>query len=419
MEGQHLNVVFLGHVDAGKSSLCGTILVDTKRVDPRALSQVEKEAEETAGKSWGRAFLFDTDPEERKRGKTIEVGREVFEWSGKRWTILDAPGHRNYVPNAIEGIVSADVCVLVISARKGEFEAGISEEGQTLEHLTLVKAFGVPRLVVFVNKMDSVEWDKNRYKEIVSETKKHLVCRGFATNKVSFVPGSGFSSENVSKRFENSWWVGPCFLDVLSSISLERKKSESTRFSVMSVQKEGGRYLVFGKVERGRVCEGTCLFLCPGEKEVQVHTVSTDFCQDVPFADVGENATLLVSAPEEMRQGDFLCSLDSVIKKNSKFLCLVHVLEHAPLFCPGTECVMQLFFGKHECCVEKVLGVKQGEKFVKSLLVKKGCVGKVVISTREKILVEPFERFPKLGRFVIRDKSKTLAIGKVLAVSKE
>lgn len=419
MEGQHMNVVFLGHVDAGKSSLCGTILVDTKRVDPRALSQVEREAEESAGKSWGRAFLLDTDPEERRRGKTIEVGREVFEWAGKRWTILDAPGHRNYVPNAIEGIVNADVCVLVISARKGEFEAGVSEEGQTLEHLTLVKAFGVPRLIVFVNKMDSVDWDKERYTEIVKETKRHLVTRGFAMNKISFVPGSGFSSENISTKFENSWWDGPCLFDIFSSLSIERKKSLETRFSVMSVQKEGGKLAVFGRVERGTINKNSSLFLCPGEKEVQISSLSTDFCRDVPFAGAGENATLCVSGTDEIRQGDFLCSADSIIPKNSKFLCLVHVLEQTPLFCPGTECVMQLFFGKHECCVEKVVGIKQGEKFVKSLLVKKGSVGKVVITTREQVLVEPFERFPKLGRFVIRDKSKTLAIGKVLAVSKQ
>nr|WQM87078.1 conserved putative translation elongation factor 1-alpha [Marseillevirus cajuinensis] len=419
MEGQHMNVVFLGHVDAGKSSLCGTILVDTKRVDPRALSQVEREAEESAGKSWGRAFLLDTDPEERRRGKTIEVGREVFEWAGKRWTILDAPGHRNYVPNAIEGIVNADVCVLVISARKGEFEAGVSEEGQTLEHLTLVKAFGVPRLIVFVNKMDSVEWDKERYTEIVKETKRHLVARGFAMNKISFVPGSGFSSENISTKFENSWWDGPCLFDIFSSLSFERKKSSETRFSVMSVQKEGGKLSVFGRVERGIINKNSSLFLCPGEKEVQVSSLHTDFCRDVSFAEAGENATLCVSGTDEIRQGDFLCSADSIIPKNSKFLCLVHVLEQSPLFCPGTECVMQLFFGKHECCVEKVVGIKQGEKFVKSLLVKKGSVGKVIITTREQVLVEPFERFPKLGRFVIRDKSKTLAIGKVLAVSKQ
>ncbi|BAU80076.1 conserved putative translation elongation factor 1-alpha [Tokyovirus A1] len=419
MEGQHMSIVFLGHVDAGKSSLCGTILVDTKRVDPRALSQVEREAEESAGKSWGRAFLFDTDPEERRRGKTIEVGREVFEWSGKRWTILDAPGHRNYVPNAIEGIVGADICVLVISARKGEFEAGLSEEGQTLEHLTLVKAFGVPRLVVFINKMDSVGWDQKRYNEIVRETKKRLVERGFTPINVAFVPGSGFSSENVSAKFENSWWEGQCLLDVLSSVSLERKKSSETRFSVMSVQKEGGKYSVFGRVERGVVGKGSNFFLCPGEREVQILSINTDFCQEVPFVEVGENATLCISGVDEIRQGDFLCSSGSIIQKNSKLLCLVHVLGPSPLFCPGTECVMQLFFGKHECCVEKVLGVKQGEKFMKSLLVKKGNVGKVVITTKDQILVEPFEKFPKLGRFVIRDRSKTLAIGKVVAVSKK
>merc|ERR1712238_46300 len=150
---EHLNLVFIGHVDAGKSTLSGSILYITENVDKRTIERYEKEAKERNRESWFLAFIMDTNEEERAKGKTVEVGRAHFETDAKRYTILDAPGHKNYVPNMIMGASQADVGVLVISARKGEFETGFDRGGQTRKHAMLAKTLGVSYMVVVINKM--------------------------------------------------------------------------------------------------------------------------------------------------------------------------------------------------------------------------------------------------------------------------
>ncbi|AHC54765.1 elongation factor Tu [Tunisvirus fontaine2] len=390
---------------------------DTGRVEngrQRKILQVEKEAEESAGRGWGKAFLLDTDPEERRRGKTVEFAREPFSWNGKNFTILDAPGHRNYIPNAIEGLANADVCVLVVSARKGEFEAGMSSkedgEGQTREHALLAKAFGVSFLIVFVNKMDQICWDRERYEMIKTETNKFLQKIGFLPRNVLFLPGSGLSSQNITTHHRIGWWDGPCLLQVLTE--LESKKnadSPSTRISVMSSL---GKGQVFGKVERGKVRLGQELVLCPTNKHVQISGLFTDFSQEKEEAEAGENVFLSFSCDETPKQGDFLCSPEFPIQKCEKMLAMVQVFETNPLFCPGTECVMQLHMSKYDCSVEKIISLASNVRKNRPLLVRKGEIAKVVLNVQA--LAEPFEDFPKLGRFVLRDKGKTLAIGKVL-----
>merc|ERR1711957_724366 len=167
----HMNVVFIGHVDAGKSTTCGNILFLCGCVDDRQVEKYQKEAKDKNRESWFLAYIMDTNEEEKAKGKTVEVGRATFATENKRFTILDAPGHKSYVPNMIAGASQADVGVLIISARKGEFETGFERGGQTREHATLAKTLGIDRLIIGINKMDdpSVKWDKGRYDEIVKK----------------------------------------------------------------------------------------------------------------------------------------------------------------------------------------------------------------------------------------------------------
>ncbi|KAI0494519.1 hypothetical protein KFK09_024657 [Dendrobium nobile] len=193
---RHLNVVFIGHVDAGKSTTGGQLLLLSGQVDDRTIQKYEKEAKEKNRESWYMAYIMDTNEEERIKGKTVEVGRAHFETENTRFTILDAPGHKSYVPNMISGASQADVGVLVISARKGEFETGYEKGGQTREHVQLAKTLGVSKLVVVVNKMDepTVNWAKERYDEI-------------ETKMIPFLKSSGYNARKVC-----SWWDGPVFL---------------------------------------------------------------------------------------------------------------------------------------------------------------------------------------------------------------
>ena len=208
----HLNLVFIGHVDAGKSTLSGNILYLTGNVDQRTVERYEREAKEKNRESWFLAFIMDTNEEERAKGKTVEVGRAHLTTENKRFTILDAPGHKSYVPNMIQGAAQADVGILVISARRGEFETGFERGGQTREHALLAKTLGVRYLVVVINKMDdpTVEWAKERFDECCTKLKPFLKQCGFRPkHEVRFIPISGLTGDNVLNEVPAdrcSWW---------------------------------------------------------------------------------------------------------------------------------------------------------------------------------------------------------------------
>jgi peptide chain release factor subunit 3 len=197
---KHVNVVFIGHVDAGKSTLCGQIMWLSGNIDDRTLQKYEDDAKAQNRESWKFAYAMDTNEEERAKGKTVEVGRSFFATENKRFTVLDAPGHKNFVPHMIGGASQADVGVLVIAARKGEFETGFEKGGQTREHITLAKTAGVKQLVVVINKMDdkTVEWSEERYNECVDKLTPFMKSSGFRPKKDCYwLPISALSGINV------------------------------------------------------------------------------------------------------------------------------------------------------------------------------------------------------------------------------
>ncbi|KIJ36306.1 hypothetical protein M422DRAFT_261257 [Sphaerobolus stellatus SS14] len=198
---EHLNIVFIGHVDSGKSTMGGHLLYLTGMVDKRTLEKYEQEARE-----------LDSTTQERSKGKTVEVGRAYFETKQRRYTILDAPGHKSYVPSMIGGAAQADIGILVISARKGEFETGFEKAGQTREHIMLVKTVGISKVIVAVNKMDdpTVKWDNARYEEIKDKLIPFLRAAGFDPVKdVYFVPVSAYTGQNLKDCItttQGKWW---------------------------------------------------------------------------------------------------------------------------------------------------------------------------------------------------------------------
>ena len=195
-------------------------------VDPRTIEKYKKEAKDKNRDSWWLAYVMDVNDDEKAKGKTVEVGRAAFETPSKQWTIFDAPGHKNYVPNMIQGAAAADFGGLVISARKGEFEAGFEKDGQTREHVQLAKSLGVQKLVIIVNKMDegTVKWNQARWDEIVSGITPFLLATGYSEKDVVFVPISGLTGQNIDKPLESSvcdWYKGPCLLEVLDQLPIE------------------------------------------------------------------------------------------------------------------------------------------------------------------------------------------------------
>jgi peptide chain release factor subunit 3 len=204
------SLVFIGHVDAGKSTISGQIMYLMGCVDERTIEKYKKDAKDKGRDSWWLAYCMDVGEEEKAKGKTVEVGRATFNTPSKQFTVFDAPGHKNYVPNMISGASQADVAVLVISARKGEFETGFEKGGQTREHALLAKTLGVRYLVVVVNKMDdpTVNWDVARYEECVSKLKPFLKSCGYAIKRdVRFLPISGINGENILREVENDSYL--------------------------------------------------------------------------------------------------------------------------------------------------------------------------------------------------------------------
>lgn len=191
------SMVFIGHVDAGKSTICGNLMYMMGVVDARTIEKYKAEAKDKGRDSWWLAYVMDVSDDEKAKGKTVEVGRAQFDTKSKKFTIFDAPGHKNYVPNMIMGAALADVGGLVISARKGEFEAGFEKDGQTREHCQLAKSLGVQKLVVIVNKMDDAKWSKERYDEIVNGLTPFLMKTGYTAQDVIFVPIAGLTGDNI------------------------------------------------------------------------------------------------------------------------------------------------------------------------------------------------------------------------------
>ena len=190
----------------------GNLLFITGMVDKRTMEKYEREAKEAGRDSWYLSWALDSTPQERAKGKTVEVGRAYFETDSRRYTILDAPGHKTFVPSMISGAAQADVAILVISARKGEFETGFEKGGQTREHIMLVKTAGVSKVVVVINKMDepTVEWSKARFDEIKDKLTPFVKAAGFnIKTDVKFIPVSAYTGANLKDRIKKetcSWW---------------------------------------------------------------------------------------------------------------------------------------------------------------------------------------------------------------------
>ena len=260
---EHVNLIFIGHVDAGKSTLGGSILYATGMVDERTMEKYKREAKEAGRETWYLSWALDLTKEERSKGKTVEVGRGFFETDKRRYTILDAPGHKTFVPNMIAGASQADVGILVISARKGEYETGFEKGGQTREHAILAKTQGVNKLIVVVNKMDdpTVEWSQERYKECTDKLLSFLSRQvGYSKNDVTFMPISAQTTVGIKDRVPKDlapWYDGPSLLECLDDFkTLERKVKAPFMMPINAKYKDMGT-LIEGKIEAGQIKKGT------------------------------------------------------------------------------------------------------------------------------------------------------------------
>eukprot|EP00494_Astrolonche_serrata_P030682 UN30950 len=295
---------------------------------------------------------MDTSEEERAKGKTVECGRAHFETELKRFTILDAPGHKNYVPHMISGAAQADVACLVISARTGEFEAGFNRGGQTREHSKLAHTLGIKRLVIVVNKMDCTKpaWSEKRWKEILTLLEQFLKTVGYSWKKVKCVPVSGQLGLNISEKLDKKlcpWYKGDCLLNTLDSLNkIKRDKKSPLRIPVMDRYKDMGCIMAIGKVESNKILVGDRLRCMPDGKIAEVHKLMVDDV-NVKMASTGENVVVGLKGitEEQCVGGSVLCDTDEPCPRATEIqveLHLLELLEHKPLFTVGYAAVLHI-----------------------------------------------------------------------------
>ena len=319
---QPCSLVFIGHVDAGKSTISGNLMLAMGVIDKRTVDKYKEEAKSKNRESWWLAYVMDENEEEKAKGKTVEIGRANFDTPKKRWTIFDAPGHKNYVPNMIMGAALADYGALVISAKKGEFEAGFDGDGQTREHVQLAKSLGIYKLVIVVNKMDepTVKWSQDRYNEIVNALKPFLAQSGYDPERdCTFIPVSGLQGENIDKVVESkvcNWYKdGRYFLQILDELPVPpRDENGPLRVPVLDKMLDRGT-VVFGKVESGTIRLGDALRLMPSGIACQVQTIYNGKEECVRYAKPGENVKLRLNIENEERvnKGDVICPRENQI----------------------------------------------------------------------------------------------------------
>jgi peptide chain release factor subunit 3 len=424
---EHVNVVFIGHVDAGKSTIGGQIMNLTGMVDKRTLEKYEREAKEKSRETWYLSWALDTNEEEREKGKTVEVGRAYFETERKHFTILDAPGHKSFVPNMIIAAAQADLAVLVISARKGEFEAGFDRGGQTREHAILAKTPSVKHLVVLVNKMDdpTVEWSEARYNECRDKIMSYLRKLGFNPLKdLTFMPCSGLTGLGLKDPLDEKlypWYQGDAFIPFIDKLpSLNRKMGAPFLMPVAYKYKDMGM-VVMGKVEAGEAKKGQSLLLMPNRIVVLVDQIRSDD-EEVTAVGPGENVKIRLKGIEDddVLPGFVLCDNANPIKTGRVFDAQVLILEHKNIISAGYSAVMHIHCAAEKVTVKALICLvdkKTGDKSkTRPRFVKQDQVANMRVECAGVICMEQFELFPQMGHFKLRDEGKTIAIGKVLKV---
>ncbi|XP_041714734.1 eukaryotic peptide chain release factor GTP-binding subunit ERF3A isoform X2 [Coregonus clupeaformis] len=425
---EHVNVVFIGHVDAGKSTIGGQIMYLTGMVEKRTLEKYEREAKEKNRETWYLSWALDTNQEERDKGKTVEVGRAYFETEKKHFTILDAPGHKSFVPNMIGGASQADLAVLVISARKGEFETGFEKGGQTREHAMLAKTAGVKHLIVLVNKMDdpTVNWSLERYEECKEKLVPFLKKVGFNPKKdIYFMPCSGLTGANLKDPIEEcTWYIGLPFIPHLDSLpSFNRITDGPVRLPIVDKYKDMGT-VILGKLESGSIAKAQQLVMMPNRHTVEVLSLLSDEVE-TDEAVPGENLKLRLKGieEEEILPGFILCNAENLCHSGRTFDAQIVIIEHKSIICPGYNAVLHIHTCIEEvqitaliCLVDKKTGEKSKTRprFVKQDQV---CIARLRCAGT--ICLETFKDFPQMGRFTLRDEGKTIAIGKVLKLVPE
>ena len=418
----HLNIVFVGLVDHGKSTTVGRLMLDSGHIEPLVIEQFEKEAAERGKAGFGFAYVMDGLKEERERGITIDVAHKEFYTPNYYFTVIDAPGHRDFVKNMITGTSQADAAVLCVAANDGV-------NAQTKEHTFLARVLGVKELIVNVNKMDisGVDYSEKRYNEVVEEVSNLLKMAGFDPSKVTFIAGSSLAGDNIYNKTENmSWYSGKTLFEAIDAVQMPPKPVDKPlRLPIQDVYKIGGIGTVpVGKVETGILHSGKTVQFNPSEESAEVKSIEMHHTV-VDRAEPGDNVGFNVRglSATDIRRGDVAGYTDNppmYVRHDETFIGQIQLMDipkaigagYTPVFHAHTAQVAVRF-------AELLEKTAKGEKTANPDFLVTGDACLVRFAPTKPMAIEQADTFPELSRFAIRDMGKTVAAGVCMKIEKK
>jgi translation elongation factor EF-1 alpha len=415
----HLNLVTIGHVDHGKSTLVGRLLFEHGEIPQHIIDDYKKQSEEKGKATFEFAWVMDRYKEERERGVTIDLSHRKFETDKLFFTIIDAPGHRDFVKNMITGTSQADAAMLVISAREGEVIMA-----QTREHAFLAKTLGVQQIIVLANKMDSVQppYSEKRFQEVKAEIEKFMASVGYKNFPI--IPISGYKGDNIVKKSENmKWYNGPTLLDALELLKIpEKPTNKPLRLPVQDVYSITGIGTVpVGRVETGTIKPGDKVIFMPANKQGEVKSVEMHH-ESLPSAEPGDNIGFNVRgiAKNDVKRGDVCGPVSTPPTVAKSFTAQIVVLNHPSVIAAGYKPVFHVHTAQVACRFEEILKTinpKDGTtKEEHPQFIKTGDIAVVKVIPDKPLVIEKVAEFPQLGRFAIRDMGQTVAAGLCMEV---
>jgi elongation factor 1-alpha len=403
----HQNLAVIGHVDHGKSTLVGRLLYETGAVEQHVIDQYKKEAEELGKGGFEFAYVMDNLKEERERGVTIDIAHQDFHTDNHYFTIVDCPGHRDFVKNMITGASQADSAILVVAV-----DDGIAP--QTQEHVFLARTLGIAELIVVINKMDKENYDEGKFNAVKEEVQKLLGSVGYKDNL--FIPLSAFEGDNIKESSSNtSWYDGVTILDAINDLPVPKDATDAPlRLPIQDVYTISGIGTVpVGRVETGTMKPGMKVVFQPSGAAGELKSIEMHH-QEVPAAKAGDNVGFNVRGvgKEDVRRGDVLGPADNPPKVAKRFKAQIIVMQHPSVITVGYTPVFHAHTSQVACTFEEITDT-QG----KSLdFIKAGDAALVWVRPQKPVVIEVASDIPELGAFAIRDMGSTIAAGKVVEI---
>jgi elongation factor 1-alpha len=424
----HLNLVVTGHVDNGKSTTVGHLLVDLGVIDQRTIDTFAKESEATGkGDTFKYAWVLDSIKDERDRGITIDLAFQKFETSKFFYTLIDAPGHRDFIKNMITGASEADAAILVVSVKPGETEAATEPGGQAREHAFLSRTLGVGQIVVALNKMDDAGYAESRFNEVKEIVEKMLKMVGYNTSKVNFIPVSAWKGDNLVKKSQNmSWYKGPTLSEALDSFTPPEKPiNKPLRIPIQDVYSITGVGTVpVGRVETGTIKSNQKVIVMPASVSGEVKSIETHHTQ-MDSAEAGDNIGFNLRGVDKklIHRGDIIGNIENPPSVAKEFEAQIIVIHHPTAMAPGYTPVLHAHTAQVAATlsefVAKIDPKTGGITEEKPKFLKTGDAAIVKIKPVRPLAIETFKEFPEIGRFALRDMGTTIAAGIVKTITEK